>query len=417
MRLDSHNLPLSIQTLNTKNFKWNIVSGAGVFILNLAIFLIIAKCLGAEGAGAFLFAQAIATPLALLASLRSQELIGTATHLPNIAKLYKIVLVISFTVLIVTTLFWLIFAELPIAVVGISVMLANLSQSISNIAQGKLIRLELFKWAAIFNLSRALFSGVVIGIALGIYKNPTIAYCGYALCYLLVTLFEFYYVSKIAFNNISTSENIDDISLADLLRYAASDSAAILQISFTRIVVSLKYGEAALAMFGTASMIVRLMLPISIALLRTFMPSNAEQAHDRNYSYFEKLISSIFKIVLAFTIFLSIIGYYLLPNLVSLVFSNSSSPSALMCAIIMCGAAPLIGSRFLTQILVTFRRKKYVEYSSWIPLATTVVCILPMTVSWQIEGIALSLTTGYCIRFYTSYYLSVKTINNEKRAL
>ena len=125
--------------MTLKSLKGLLSASFGTFayaVLQAVVLRVIAQSGGAEDVGLFLLAQAIATPVTLLSGLRLRDQLSTEAIPGGVGPYLFRLVSIGGPLGIVGALGWLVFANTATAIVGIGVLVANLSQSFIWAVQG-----------------------------------------------------------------------------------------------------------------------------------------------------------------------------------------------------------------------------------------------------------------------------------------
>lgn len=365
-------------------------------------FILLARTLGAEAIGVFFLAQSIGMPLSLLCGLRYREILGTEKEISNLKEHIKAVLIVSIPVLFISLAIWSAVMEGTTKYVGLAIIISNVTRGMSEIGQGRFFRLKLFKPAALFEISRGLSTLISFTLGILVFNSFVLSAVLMAFTWLIILLLEIAFALKVSSSTPRFTTN--DVGIIEKLRLAISYSLTIFQISSVRIIVSAILGEAALGIIGAASMVTKAVMPIGRAIASTLLAElgTAASSGDKSVALeqYRKINVATFAIICIF----AVTGYVAVPPIIEALLGKDLRPSAALSCILTIGGAPLLASRFLIQILISFRQTVAIEKIAWISLFITIILSIPLTYFLGMLGAGLSLSAGYVFRYALAAY-------------
>jgi len=383
--------------IQTNGIAWNSVGAFGYLALHAISMVLVARLDGAAALGQFLLAQAIGVPLARLCALRYHEMNATERTLTTLKNHYRNVSMFSIPLTALTCTLWFLLVSGPSSYSGIMLILANVLAAYAHVSQGRLLRLSLFMPAAGFEILRGVLSVLSFSVGLWVFSSFTVATALLFSTWAVAALIEAVYATKASADRDSSDQQV--ISVSERLRYALSDSVSIFQISSVRLVIAALLDQVAVGIFGAATLLIKLLQPAATAVAKTLMPQLAAGLKNGDRQQIVSHIRAIHLATIILTIVLVPVGYWLTAPLIELLMGEELRPPTQLATIIMLGAAPLLGSRWLMQVLVAFRYRAAVERVSWIGLGCTLVLALPLVSYFSLTGAAIAATTGYIVRY------------------
>lgn len=394
---------------DSRGIKWNSIGAFGYLGFHALSIALIARLEGAESVGIFLLAQAVGMPLSLLSGLRYHDINATEHQITHIRRHVWNVSLIALPLTTTGVVLWIFFTEGSSQIIGPPVMVANVLLAYAQIPQGRLVRLRKFKTAALFEIARGItsvlsfFTGIVL---LNSFFHGAVLLVVSWTIILLIELRRAHRLS-LPFLNDSTV----NINLYERIRYSLSDSMTMFQTSSVRLVVGAMLGDAAVGIFGATALLIKFLNPAAMAITKTLLPQLADGLAKNDYRIVWHLSSVINRTTAGLIIVFTGLGYWFTPPLIELLLGESLRPSPVVAAIIMFGAAPMIGSRLQTQILIALRDRLAVERVAWVSLICSAALAPVLIWLYGLAGAAIAVAVGYFVR----YTLSANYVRNGIR--
>ena len=196
------------------------------------------------------------------------------------------------------------------------------------------------------------------------------------------------------------------------MRYAMSDSMGLFQTSSVRLVVGILMTEAAVGILGATALLIKFLHPLAIGLAKTVLPDVAEELACEDYRRLGKRLAVINIATISCVAVFASLGYWVAPPLIEWLLGASLRPPAFVAAILMTGAAPLIGSRFLTHLLIALRQRRAVELSALAGLVSSLAVAIPLTWAFGLAGAAAALAISYIVRYSLEVFYVLRSTRN-----
>ena len=210
--------------------------------------------------------------------------------------------------------------------------------------------------------------------------------------------------------------NTAPISIVERLRYALSDALTTFQSSSARLFVGALLNEVAVGIFGATALLIRFIQAAAVAGARTLLPELADGLARDDHHVVADQYHRINQVTLALIAVFTGVGYTVTPALIELLLGPTLRPEPLLAALIMFGAAPLVGSPFLTQILIALRLRRAVERTSWITLLAGLLATPPMIILYGLNGAAMAVAGSYFLRYALCMHQVHAAIASRTRA-
>ena len=337
-----------------------------------------------------LLAQAVGVPLARLGGLRYHDINATETSLSGLRMHLINVSLVCLPLTIGALTIWMMLTDGLSQLVGPWIIVANVLQAYAQVPQGRFVRLREFRTAAGFELLRGACS--VTGFLIGLWWFDSMAVAAALLVttWSLVLIGEFLLARRLSqaseAQHASELADIAPIGMVERLRYALSDALTTFQSSSARLFVGALLNEVAVGIFGATALLIRFIQAAALAGSRTLLPELADGLARDDHRVVADQYHRINRVTLALVAVFTGLGYTLTPPLIDLLLGSALRPEPMLAAIIMFGAAPLVGAPFLTQILIALRLRRAVERTSWITLLVGLVVTPPMIVLHGLNG-------------------------------
>lgn len=370
-------------------------SGAVAYAVFQALLIrIMARDGGVNDVGLFLLAQAIATPVALLAGLRLKDQLATSSHDGEFRGYLPRLGLATGTCFLIVAAGWTVFGNVDQRSVGVSVLLANLAQSFVWASQGTFIRNG--QLAAVNGLDFALGFGAVGSAAFGYSLGNGLVHTAYALAttWSAIALGAVLVTSTGAIRTPSTT-------FANDLTMGFGAMGAVGQITAARLGTAAFLGSESLARIGTSSFLVRASVPLVGGALRVLSPALAAAHREGPAAVIAiegRVLRSLRRSVGVAVVAFGLLGYFIGAELISLLFDEAVTPSAITVMAIAASAPFLYGSMILAQLLVARRDSVAVSRMTMSALVVTAVLIWPLSELWGETGAAVALGVGYFTR-------------------
>lgn len=389
---------------------WNSAGSIGYLFLHALSVVLIARAAGAEAVGVYLLAQAIGMPLSMFCGLRYHDINATEQDISRISGHFRNILMIALPATAVALGLWSLFTEGDTRIVGINLILANVLQGFAQAPQGRMIRLRRFRTAAVFEMSRGLASVVSFSVGLLLLQSLFQATVLLLIGWVMLLALEYYVASHLSKQRIQRDAGSSGV--IEQMRYAIGDSMGLFQTSSVRVVVGVIMTEAAVGILGATALLIKFLHPVAIGLAKTVLPDVAEDLAREDYRRLGKRLSVINIATISCTAVFASLGYWATPPLIEWLLGAELRPPASVAAILMVGAAPLIGSRFLTHLLIALRQRRSVEVSALTGLISSVIFAIPLTWFFGLPGAAAALTISYIARYSLEVYYVLRSTRN-----
>lgn len=397
---------------HVNDMKWNTVGAFGYLGLHALSIIVIARLAGAEAVGVFLLAQAVGYPLSRLSGLNYHDINATESGLSGLRHHLLNVSLVAVPLTTVVLVLWLWLTDGQLRSVGPALILAQVLQAYAQVAQGRLIRLRHFRTAANYELLRGLASVASFLTGIVCFDSLQAAAMLLALCWTAIVLFEIEDARRLSARQAAPASSLpaEAMQLRERFRYAVSDSVMGLQASSIRLCVGAILGEVAVGIFGATVLLTRLIQPAAAACSRTFMPRLADDLAQHAVGAVRQQFARINRATLSLVAVFTAAGYWLTPPLIEATLGAALRPSAGVAAIIMSGAAPLISSRFHTQMLTALRDRRGVERASWVALAASLLLAPPLTFYYGLTGAAIALSASFLLRYLVAAHAAHRAL-------
>ena len=384
-------------------------SGNVVYALLQAISLVlIARNGGPTDAALFFLAQAIATPLSLLAGLRLKDRLAVI-HGPQPFRKSMIRMAwVSAVLLLPASAAWLALSDFDSAVTAIAILIANLCQGPIWAIQGRRAASADFFVPSQLNSLLGVTSTVAIlfGYTLGGgLKLGALAMAGlWAAVALVATAREL---------RVDEYPNEPIGSLSDDLSAGAASMAQVGQLSIVRLGIAQAAGATALAVIGTSSTVVQIgaivVLGVQASLSNLLSQAAAEGETFERVAELRTVVDrvSTFGVILALPI-----SFVFGPPAISFVFGEDLRPLPMTMALIGGSAVLLYGSMLLALLAIALNRPQRLFVANLIAMAVTAVVVLPLSAEYGEFGGAIALSSGLLAR-----YLAIRKSCDAQSAL
>jgi len=396
---------------DSRGIKWNSIGAFGYLGFHALGIALIARLEGAESVGIFLLAQAVGMPLSLLSGLRYHDINATEHLITHIQRHVWNVSLIALPLSTIAIVLWVLFTEGDTRIVGPPIMVANVLLAYAQIPQGRLIRLRKFKTAALFEISRGITSVLSFFTGVALLNSLFLGAVLLVVSWTVILLIELRKAHRLSLP--LASNNAVNINLLERIRYSLSDSMTIFQTSSVRLFVGAMLGDAAVGIFGATALLIKFINPAAIAVTKTVLPQLADGLANNDFHIVRQLSSMINRTTTALTIVFTGLGYWITPPFIELLLGESLRPSPVVAAIIMFGAAPLVGSRLQTQILIALRDRMAVERVAWASLTSSATLAPVLIGLYGLAGAAIAVAVGYFVRYTLSALYVRKGIKNN----
>lgn len=389
---------------------WNSVGSIGYLCLHALGIALIARTAGAEAVGIYLLAQAVGMPLSMLCGLRYHDINATEAEVSRIGGHFRNVLLVSVPATAVALAIWLSLTDGATRAIGANVILANVLLGFAQVPQGRMIRLRMFRTAALFEVSRGLTSVLSFSVGLLLLDSLYLATVALVGCWVVLLGAEYRTASRLS--RPHRPRRTGGTGLVDQMRYALGDALALFQTSSVRLVVGAIMGEVAVGILGATALLIKFLHPIAIALAKTVLPDLVDELAREDYARIGRKLTRINLATAGCVGLFAALGYWLAPPLIELLLGAALRPPPLVAAILMTGAAPLIGSRFLNHMLIALRERRSVESSAWLALLCSVALAVPLTLAFGLAGAAAALAVSYAFRYSLEALYVFRSVRN-----
>ncbi len=396
-------------------------TAGGPAIYSVAQFVLmqlLTKVGGPSDLADFLLAQAVATPVALFAGMRTREQASTSSRGAARSALVHSLITAGVAGLVVGV-GWMVFASGQQQSIGLAVLFANLAQQVLGYAQGVLERNRQFLTAGGFDLVMGASSlgclalgvwllGANWGVPTGIWLGAAL-WVGLACGGLLM-------VSTSPSDSPRTADS-DGSTWSHDLKLGATAATQVGQLSIARMGTSYSVSHIGLARIGTASVMVRMGVIVVGAISKAIAPDLADASEAGELAPF---IRSYFHKVLLFSAVVAILGAvagmtFAVP-LLGLLFSPESVAGRLTVAIVLAGAGPLYGSMLLMFALLSAGQSSAMMRSAMAGVIVTAITILPFGWGLGLVGAAVSATMGSIARLVVAAWTLDTWLRNPDQA-
>lgn len=389
---------------------WNSAGSIGYLFLHALGIALIARAAGVEAIGVYLLAQAVGMPLSMFCGLRYHDINATEQHISKISGHFRNIAMIALPSTAAALVLWSLFTEGDSRIVGINIILANVLQGFAQAPQGRMIRLRRFRTAAMFEISRGVAS--VLSFAVGLLLLDSLFQATVLLLLSWVILLAVEYRVASHLSKQIPQRDAGTSGVVEQMRYAISDSLALFQTSSVRVVVGVIMTEAAVGILGATALLIKFIHPIAIGLAKTVLPDVVEDLAREDYRRIGQRLTFINIATISCVAVFASLGYWATPPLIELLLGAELRPPPVVAAILMVGAAPLIGSRFLTHMLIALRQRQSVERSALSGLICSVVFAIPLTWFFGLGGAAAALAISYCFRYSLEAFYVLRSARN-----
>ena len=389
---------------------WNSAGSIGYLFLHALSIVLIARAAGAEAVGVYLLAQAVGMPLSMFCGLRYHDINATEEHISRISGHFRNIAMIAIPATAVALGLWSLFTEGDTRLIGINLILANVLQGFAQAPQGRMIRLRKFRTAALFEMSRGLASVVSFFIGLLLLESLFQATVLLLIGWVVLLAVEYYVAARLSKQSIQ--HDVDASGVIEQMRYAIGDSLGLFQTSSVRLVVGVIMNEAAVGILGATALLIKLLHPVAIGLAKTVLPDVADELARKDYSRLGRRLTVINSATISCIAVFAALGYWATPPLIEWLLGAQLRPPSSVAAILMVGAAPLIGSRFLTHLLIALRQRRSVEIAAMTGLLSSVFFAIPLTLLFGLSGAASALTISYIARYALEVFYVLRSTRN-----
>ena len=400
---------------DSNGIKWNSIGAFGYLGFHALSIALIARLEGAESVGIFLLAQAVGMPLSRLSGLRYHDINATEHQITHLRRHVGNVSLLAIPLSVIAGMLWVYFTDGDTRVIGPPIMLANVLLAYAQIPQGRLIRLRKFKTAALFEIARGVTS--VLSFSTGIILLDSFFFGTVLLVFswTIIVFIELHKAHRLSLPLLK--EDTVKINMLERMRYSLSDSMAIFQTSSVRLAVGVMLGDAAVGIFGATALLIKFIQPAAIAVAKTLLPQLADGLAKNDFYVVRQQFSMINRTTAGLIIVFTGLGYWVTPPFIELLLGESLRPPPIVAAIIMFGAAPLVGSRFQTQILIALRDRFAVERVAWATLISSVALAPVLIWMFGLAGAAVAVAVGYFVRYaLCAHYVRNGIRNNSTPA-
>ena len=374
------------------------ISGASGLIyagLQAVALVLVTRLAGAEAAGRYLLAQAVATPIAITAGLRLRDRLAVETSIsayrPHRSRLLT---VDAFVLAAFAAITVLVVGRTQFAAVLILVLLSNQAQYVSYAAHGRMFRHREFRWPAgstiAFGVTNA--AALTVGLVVGdLVHGVAIAAAAWALIALADNL-------RVASFGSERNTSTDAGSILDGLRLGFTESVGVIQISGVRTVVWAIVGSAALTVFGVTSAVLRFLLPFVQALGRVISPELAENIASKKLEPITRYTRRCFGVAALATPLVA--GGFAVfgPTVVAAAFGDEVRPGWQLCFMLGLAAGPMFLAILQVPVLLAFGRKSTIEQASVTSSVLAVSLAVPLVPLFSLTGAAVALLVGNLVR-------------------
>lgn len=389
---------------------WNSIGSVGYLFLHALGIALIARTAGAEAVGIYLLAQAVGMPLSLLCGLRYHDINATEAQVSRLGGHVRNVLLVSVPATALALAFWLSLTDGATRAIGANIILANVLQGFAQVPQGRMIRLRKFRAAALFEVSRGVTSVLSFSVGLLLFDSLHLATVALLSCWIVLLGVEYRTASRLS--RPHRRRDSGATGLVEQMRYALGDALALFQTSSVRLVVGAIMGEIAVGILGATALLIKFLHPIAVALAKTVLPDLVDELAREDYERIGRKLRRINVATAASVGLFAALGYWLAPPLIELLLGPALRPPPLVAAILMTGAAPLIGSRFLNHMLIALRERRSVESSAWLALLCSVALAVPLTLAFGLPGAAAALAVSYSFRYSLEALYVSRSVRN-----
>lgn len=377
-----------------------VLSGSALYsLLQLATLSVVSRFGGAQDAGDWFFAQAVATPVAFFGSLRLKEQLALDDDRAAYGARVQRMLFVMFPLLLLGSAAWLIFATGQRRYVGIAFLLANLSQQALGAYQGHKARASSFTAPSQLDTALGLlsFAAVVIGYQAE-RSSLTIGAALTALTWTMLTAFVL--TRSVLETRKDLGRTTPRVPLLDDLAVGGAAATQTGQISAARIGAGVFVGQAAISAIGTASFFVRVGVLLVAGLRAALGPRIAEAKSAGVLRQQIVRVQSALRIALLLvSVPAAAVGGFAGPTFIALLFGTDVQPSPATTAIVVAGALFLYGSMILDQLALALDIRRRLAQSTAAALIVTVALLPILAQPLGEPGAAAALTAGYVIRF------------------
>jgi len=398
-------------SLRAGGVAWNSAGSIGYLFLHAIGITLIARAAGVEAIGIYLLAQAIGMPLSMFCGLRYHDINATEQSLSKLSGHFRNIALVALPSTALALALWCLFTEGDSRLVGVNIILANVLQGFAQAPQGRMIRLRKFRHAALFEISRGIFSVLSFGFGLLVLDSLLQATVLLLLSWMFLLAIEYRVAS--AASSPAALRDTGKGTIFEQMRYAVGDSLGLFQTSSVRIVVGVMMTEAAVGILGATALLIKFLHPLAIGLAKTVLPDVAEELAREDFRRIGQRLKIINVATGGCIAVFAAMGYWLTPGLIELLLGPELRPPAWVAAILMIGAAPLIGSRFLTHLLIALRQRKSVERAALSGLICSVVLAVPLIWAFGLAGAAGALAVSYCFRYSLEVFYILRSARTK----
>nr|MBX2884176.1 hypothetical protein [Granulosicoccus sp.] len=363
-------LPVSIQR-KAGGIAWNSAGSFGYLFLHALSIVLVARTAGAEAVGVYLLAQALGIPVSMLCGLRYHDINATEPEITRISGHFRNIAMVAIPATAAALVLWSLFTEGDTRIIGINIILANVLQGFAQAPQGRMIRLRQFQSAAVFEMLRGVVS--LLSFSIGLLLLDSFYQATVLLLFGWVMLLAMEYRVASRLSRQFTQQDAGTSGVIDQMRYAIGDSLGLFQTSSVRLVVGVIMTEAAVGILGATALLIKFIHPLSIAIAKTALPEVVDDLARKDYRRINLRLRIINIATISCVAVFASLGYWATPPLIEWLLGAELRPPPMVAAILMVGAAPLVGSRFLTHLLIALRQRQAVERSAWLGLSCSVV--------------------------------------------
>ena len=402
-------LPLSFQR-TAGDVAWNSAGSFGYLFLHALSIVLVARAAGAEAVGVYLLAQALGMPLSMLCGLRYHDINATEQAITRISGHFRNIAMVAIPSTAAGLTLWWLFTEGDTRIIGINIILANVLQGFAQAPQGRMIRLRQFHTAALFEISRGAVS--ILSFSIGLLLLDSFYQATVLLLFGWVMLLAMEYRVASRLSTQFTQQDAGTSGVIEQMRYAIGDSLGLFQTSSVRLVVGVIMTEAAVGILGATALLIKFIHPMSIAVAKTVLPEVVDDLARKDFSRINQRLRVINIATISCVVVFASLGYWATPPLIEWLLGAELRPPPLVAAILMIGAAPLVGSRFLTHLLIALRQRQAVERSAWLGLSCSVVFAIPLTWIFGLAGAATALAVSYSVRYALEAFYVLRSARN-----
>jgi len=383
-----------------KKYIWSVFDSFVPLLASFIIYIIISRFYSKELLGSFFLAQAICVPSAFIIALRSRESIATDIAL-DLSFYLKSVTLVALCVLPIVFIVLKSILKYDYLIIGSAVLVSNIAFAYLQIVKGVLIRNRKFSYSFVSSASVYILSTAILVCCLYNKVGLNLAFPLWAITQFSVVIFFCVYLYS-KYSNGKSEKNITH--LWQQISMALSESSAQLQVSIVRITLGKVAGESVLAVYALSASMVRFLLPLTSAWLNTLLPDMHDNKKADSYGYYKKLVLLSNRICMVSSFVFLVVGYYLLPYVVELLFGSEFRPTNSLGAIILVGFGPLLLFRVLEQILVSFRASRTLEIVSWSSVLFSAAIVYPLVHNYGAHGAAFTVFLSFVFRYILGWY-------------